>query len=342
VLIRLAHNSYRFLRISHPMVTDGLAAQILDTELAIAYEAKLHRREPPLPIEAPLQYADYAAWQRQVMQPNGRYFNEVMNWWKSRLSTVQPSLQYPSRRMTSRAHLDPSAGVLRWQLDDRVARRLDEIVRGCGATHFTIRLAIFAALVADMTDQSTIVIGASLSNRNRLETQDIVGPFRAAVHLIFDFDPDKTFLEWLALVRDRVFEARAYSELPSDIFRDQLRASGFELPDMHFYFNMSRDHSDQHFGNMTLTSEFWDVGAMPRGCAVFLDEQRPENCRINFDANRFDRNEMNALLSQYLRLLEVVACAPDLTVSLSELLIDMRWDAAMTDLLAADDETFAS
>ena len=79
------------------------------------------------------------------------------------------------------------------------------------ATHFTVRLAAFAALIADVTDNSTIVIGTDFANRNHVETQNIVGPFVNMVHLVFSYDANKTFLEWLEIVRDRVFEATTRS-----------------------------------------------------------------------------------------------------------------------------------
>jgi non-ribosomal peptide synthetase component F len=68
-------------------------------------------------------------------------------------------------------------------------------------------LAAFAALIADLTARSTVVIAAGFANRNRVETQNIVGPFLNPVHLVIPYDEGKTFLDWLAFVRDRVFEA---------------------------------------------------------------------------------------------------------------------------------------
>ena len=68
---------------------------------------------------------------------------------------------------TPRAGLDPSEGVLQWKLEERTAKRLDEIARSAGATHFTVRLAAFAALIADVTGNSTIVIGTVFANRNQ-------------------------------------------------------------------------------------------------------------------------------------------------------------------------------
>ena len=277
VLVRIANNNYRLVRISHPLISDGFAWQLLDAELAILYEDMLHGKEPPPPKEPPLQYADYAVWQRQVMRPDGPYFNEVMSWWKG-LSIVPPAPRLPFRRLIRRAPLDPSEGVLQWKLAEQAAKRLDDITRSAGATHFTVRLAAFAALIADVTDSSTIVIGTAFANRNHVATQNIVGPFINVVHLVFSCDANKTFLEWLEFVRDRVFEATTRAELPYD----SLRASGIQPPEIEFYFTMTSDHSDQRFGNLAISDEFYGVGTMPRKCMFEVDERKPENCQSPF------------------------------------------------------------
>jgi amino acid adenylation domain-containing protein len=326
VLLRIASNNYILVGISHPLVTDGFASQVLDAELAILYEAMLRGKEPPLPKEPTLQYADYAVWQRQVMRPEGAYFNEVMRWWKG-LSIVQPTPRLPFSKLISRAPLDPSEGVLRWKLDDQTAKRLDEIARSVGATHFTVRFAAFAALIADVTDSSTIVIGTAFANRNHVATQNIVGPFIYMVHLVFSYDANKTFLEWLKLVRDLVFEATTRAELPYD----SLRASGVQPPEIEFYFTMTSDHSDQHFGDLTVSDEFYSVGRMPRKCVFEVDERKPENCRVNFDANAYDRNEMRVMLDRYLRLLEAAAREPKLPIGKLLAMIGvkpLRWTCA--------------
>jgi hypothetical protein len=333
LLIRIADDLYRLLRISHPLISDGLGSQILDAELAILYEAILHGKKPPLPKEPPLQYADYAVWQRQFLRPGGQYFNKVMSWWKDVAPAARPATRQPRMRRTPRIPRDPSEGVLQWKLEEQAAKRLDEIARNAGATHFTIRLAAFVALIAE-TAISPIVIGTGFANRNRLETQNLVGPLRNPVHLVFFYDPEKTFLEWLEYVRERVFEATTRSELPYDCIHEQLRASGLELPEMPFYFTMTRNNADQHFANLVISAEFWSVGTMPSGCTVFVDEQKPENCRVNFDANTCDRNDMRSIFDRYLRLLEAAAEEPEL--SIGKLLMIAQWEDALAEVLAED------
>ena len=282
VLIRVAHENYRLARIFSPIISDGPSSHILNAELAILYEARLQGMEPPLPKAPSLQYADYAVWQRQVMRPDGPYFNEVMSWWKSLISTVPPATRLPFRRLIPRAGLDPSEGVLQWKLEERTAKRLDQFARSVDATHFTVRLAAFAALIADVTGNSTIVIGTNFVNRNHVDTQNIVGPFVNTIPLVFSYDATKTFLEWLEIVRDRVFETRTHSELSYEEVKQQLRAGGIEPPEIGIIFAMSSDHSDQHFGNLVISNELWSVGKMPWGCQFFVEEQKPENCRVTF------------------------------------------------------------
>ena len=314
VLIRIAHENYRLARIFSHIISDGPASHILNTELAILYEARLQGMEPPLPREPSLQYADYAAWQRQVMRPDGPYLNAVMSWWKSLISTVPPATRLPFRRLIPRTGLDPSEGVFQWKLEEWTAKRLDQFARSMDATHFTVRLAAFAALVADVTGNSSIIIGTHFVSRNHVDTQNIVGPFANMSPLVFSYDATKTFLEWLEIVRDRVFETRTHSELPYEEVKQQLRADGIEPPEIGIIFAMSSDHSDQHFGNLVMSNELCSVGKMPWGCQFFVEAQKPENCRVHFDAGVYDRNGMRAMLDRYLRLLEAAAHEPELPI----------------------------
>src|SRR5215471_21112843 len=77
---------------------------------------------------------------------------------------------------------------------------------------------------------------------------------------------------------------------------------------------MSSDQSDQLFGNLAISSEFCGVGTMPWKCMFVIDEEKPENCRVNFDANLYDRKEMHVMLDRYLRLLEAAARGPELPI----------------------------
>ena len=230
VLIKIANENHRLACIHNFMILDGFASRILEAELASLYEARQQGREPPLPRQALLQYPDYAVWQRKVAQVDGPYINEAINWWQTLFSTTPPSTRLPFQRLIRRTALDPNEGVLRWMAEERVGKRLDEIARSAGTTNFVVRLAAFAALIADLGGNSTVVIGTFFDNRNRTEAQTIVGRFVNWVPLVFSYDADKTFLQWLETVHDRVFETLAHSELPFDKIQEQLHAVGIKPP----------------------------------------------------------------------------------------------------------------
>jgi amino acid adenylation domain-containing protein len=314
VLVRVASDCYRLARISHFLISDGFSGRILDDELASLYEAMLQGCEPPLPRQAPLQYADYAVWQRQAIRTDGPYFKGVMNWWKTVFSTAPPAARLPFRRLTHRTNLDANEGVLRWTLEECAAKRLDEIARRVATTHFIIRLAAFVALIADLIGNSTVVIGTYFQGRNRTDAQTIVGRFVNRVPLVFSYDASKTFLEWLEIVHNRVFETLAHSGLPFDKIHEQLRTSGIEPPEIQIYFILSRDHLDQHFGNLVISHDSSIIGTMPSGCKFYVDEKNPDNCHAYFDAGLYGRNEIHALLDRYLRLLEAAAREPELSI----------------------------
>lgn len=187
---------------------------------------------------------------------------------------------------------------------DQVARRVD-------ATHFTVRLAAFVALIADVTGNSSVVVNTIFVSRNHVDTHNIVGPFANTTPLVFSYDATKTFLEWLEVVRDRVFETQTHSELSYTQIKQQLRADGIEPPDRGIIFAMSSDHSDQRFGNLAMSNEVRSIGKMPFGCQFYVEAQKPENCRAYFDAGVYDRNGMRVMVNRYLRLLEAAAHQPE-------------------------------
>jgi non-ribosomal peptide synthetase component F len=200
-------------------------------------------------------------------------------------------------------------------LEEKAATRLDEIARIAGTTHFIVRLAAFAALVADITGRSTVVIGTFFDNRNRTHAQSIVGRFVHWVPLVLPCDASKTFLEWLQAVHVRVFETLGHSELPFDTIQKQLQAAGIKPPETAITFMLSRDNSEQQFGNLTISNDIFSVGTMPWGWLFYVDEKAPANCHVRFDASRCERQDMRALLDRYVELLEIAAREPEVPIA---------------------------
>jgi acyl carrier protein len=103
-LVRIRENEHLLLRVSHHIISDGWSWDVYWRELALLYEAKLRRAEPPLPEFEPLQYADYAAWQRKILTPGDHSYQATLAWWKDRFSRARGALPdfVPRRRQLLR------------------------------------------------------------------------------------------------------------------------------------------------------------------------------------------------------------------------------------------------
>jgi amino acid adenylation domain-containing protein len=314
ILVKVADNHHRLATVNNFMIGDGFSAAMLEVELAILYEAKLQGREPPLPRRASLQYSDYAVWQQHVSRPDSPYLKEMADWWKSLPPAPRIATRLPLKRLIRRNGLDPGAGIMGWRLEEQAAARLDEIARSAGTTPYIIRLAAFAALIADSTSNSTVVLGTLFDNRHRADAHTLAGRLVHWVPLVLHYDAGKSFREWVRIVHDRVFETLAHSELPFDTIQESLRRAGIRPPASEITFMLSRDKSDQRFANLTVHHEPFSVGTMPWGCLVHVDGKKPGNCQVRFDAGRHEPKAMRALLDRYCRLLEGAAREPELPV----------------------------
>ena len=314
LLIRIGADEHWLLRTSHSLTQDGWSFTILMNEFAALYEARVRGMDPPIPKEMPLQYVDYAVWHREIMQRGGPAYTEMLAWWKQLFSKRARAAKLPFRRSTPEAGIDPSYGVIHWKLDNAAAERLDAFAREAGTTHFIIRLACFVALVADTTGRSPVVIGTSFANRRHIETRNIVGLLTNLVPLVFSYRPRLALRDWATTIRNRLFETEAHAEVPLEELYEQLRAAGLRPPGIRILFTMSADMGEQRVGGLTVSRRPYPVAKMPWGCQVHIDERAPENCRVDFDAGLYRRAGMQAMIDRYLRLLEVAARQPDLSI----------------------------
>ena len=313
VLIRVDSQTHWLVRITTGLVLDGWSATILMNELAILYHAKVTGTPPPIPKKNALQYADYTIWQRGIMQPEGPAYTAMLDWWRSQFPDRAKPVKLPFRR-SRRSDIDWSQAAINWRLDDEASRQLDEFARTAGATYFAARLACFVALLADITGRSTVVIATGFDNRSRLEARNIVGPFANLAPLVFSYRRNSSFRDWISIVRDRVFETGAHAELPYEDLYEQLAVNGKKPPGARVAFFLAADFAEQKVGDLTVTRFPPPVSRMPWQCQVYVDQRQPQNCRVIFDAGIYPRAAMQAMIDRYVRLLEIAAHRPDLSI----------------------------
>ena len=208
-LLRLAEDEHVFFLTGHHSIFDGWSVEILLRELAVCYTA-FHAGTPLHLPELPVQYADFAFWQRSLLE--GERLERLLAYWKLRLAHL-PMLTMPAD------HPHPSertfhAATVPIRLSAEQTAALKNLSRGEGVTVFMILLAAFQAALARYSGQDDIVVGSPIAGRNRTELEHLIGCFINTLVLRTDVSGNPTFAELLRRVRDTSLGAYAHQDLP--------------------------------------------------------------------------------------------------------------------------------
>lgn len=216
-LLRLGENDCVLVLVTHHIASDGWSMSIFLGELAALYGSFSTGKPSPL-SELPIQYADYAVWQREWLQ--GEVLQAQLSYWKKQLSGV-PVLELPTDRPRPAAQTFPGAHqslVLPKTLGDD----LKSLGRKSGATPFMTLLAAFQALLHRYTGQEDIAVGSPIANRTRSEIEGLIGFFVNTVVLRTGLSGDPTFQELLARVREVALDAYEHQDLPFEKLVEEL------------------------------------------------------------------------------------------------------------------------
>ena len=217
-LFRLDESDHAVLLAMHHIITDGWSFGVAAGELAALYGAFRDGHPSPLP-EPPIQYADYALWQREWLR--GEAQEALVDYWRHHLDGVRP-LELPTDR--PRPPIRSSRGDLRWfSLPRDLSEAIVELGRREGTTPFMTLLAAFQLLLARTSGQESIPVGSPIANRNRAEVEGLVGYFINMLALRADLSGNPTFRELLGRVREAALGAYEHQDLPLEMLVEALR-----------------------------------------------------------------------------------------------------------------------
>jgi amino acid adenylation domain-containing protein len=209
-LIHLADDDHVLLVTMHHIVSDGWSLGVLINEFSALYAAYAHGRPDPLPA-LPIQYADYAAWQRRWI--SGEVLQRQLDFWRDHLSGAPALLELPTDRPRPRVQ-DYSGARLDFELDTELTAGLRALSQRHGITLFMTLLASWAALLARLSGQSDLVIGTPVANRHHAEIEPLIGCFVNTQGLRVDLSGSPTVAELLAQVRSTALAAQAHQDIP--------------------------------------------------------------------------------------------------------------------------------
>ncbi len=217
-LLQLDQEEHVALFTMHHIVSDGWSDAVLIEELVKFYQADLAGRPAALP-ELPIQYADFAVWQRERLQ--GAVLDELVAYWKQQLAGAPPLLNLPTDY--PRPPVQTHSGALESRVfSERISEGLRSLSRDQGVTPFVTVLAAFNTLLYKYTNQTDVVIGTPVANRTRFETEGLIGCFLNTLALRSDLSANPTFRELLRKVQSVALGAHAHQDLPFEVLIETL------------------------------------------------------------------------------------------------------------------------
>ncbi|WP_326520647.1 non-ribosomal peptide synthetase [Xanthomonas sp. 3058] len=209
-LLRLAEHEHRLLVTMHHIVTDGWSMGLLVRELSTLYAAFALGQPDPLP-PLPIQYADYALWQRRWLE--GPLLQRQLSFWREHLHGAPALLELPTDRPRP-ALQDYRGDSIEIALDAELTSALRALSQRHGSTVFMTVLAAWSVLLSRLSGQDEVVIGAPVANRTRSELEALIGFFVNAQGLRIDLRANPSVAELLAQVRNTALAAQDHQDLP--------------------------------------------------------------------------------------------------------------------------------
>jgi amino acid adenylation domain-containing protein len=294
----------------HHIVTDGWSLDIFMNELLTLYEAFSVDEPSPL-AELPLQYGDFAAWQRESI--TGDTLATQLAYWKRQLSGELPVLELPTDH--PRPLRITHSGADEWcDVTQNLTEKLNDLSRSEGATLFMTLFAAFLTLLHRYTGQHDILLGTAIAGRNHAQIENLIGFFINNVVLRTDLSGNPSFRELLRRVREIALGAYEHQDVPFEKLVEELQPERdpSRQPFFQVMFNLQAYPPDEpaaegltitprDFGNQTRFDLEFHLWVVPEGLAGPLI----------YNTDLFDRETIVRMLGHFQTLLEAIAANPD-------------------------------
>ena len=321
-LLQMEAEEHVLLLTMHHVVSDGWSLGVLIREIAALYQAFSTGEPSPLP-ELPIQYADFAVWQREWLQ--GKVLDAQLSYWKRQLAGAPAVLEMPADR--PRPPVQTYRGAQQaFALPRSLTEALKRLSQQEECTLFMMLLAAFKALVYRYTGHEDIVVGSPIANRTRAEIEGLIGFFVNTLVLRTDLGGNPSFRELLGRVREVALGAYAHQDLPFEKLVEELQPerdmSRNPLFQIMFVFQnapmaplelwgltLSMLEFARGVARVDLEFHLWEV---PEGLDGF----------VLYNTDLFEAGTIARMLSHFQTLLEDIVADPERRILDSQLLTD--------------------
>jgi amino acid adenylation domain-containing protein len=327
-LLRLGAEDYILLLNLHHIISDGWSLGVLVREVTTLYRAFSASAPSPL-LPLPVQYVDFAAWQRQWLQ--GEILEEQLAYWKAQLGTGSSVLRIPTDR--PRPTVQTFRGGHRtWTLPRELSTSVRHLENG--STPFMVLLATWCALLHRWSGQTDLTVGTFVANRNRTETEGLIGFFVNNLALRVDVRPASGFDRLLARVREVSLAAFSHQDLPFEKLLAEIRPERAldhtPLFQVMFVLQDAPLHAADLPGVQVRRLDV-ETGRSNFDLTLWIDQGESSRATLEYNAHLFDAATADRLLGHWRNLLESAVSGPQRAVTSLSLLSAAEWHQVTVD-----------
>ena len=314
-LLKMSERDHVVLFTTHHIVSDNWSSNVLIQEVAALYDAFLHGKPSPLP-ELPIQYADFAVWQREWLQ--GEVLEKHLDYWKKQLEGAPPVLELPTDR--PRPSVQTYNGAYQtFELSAELSRAIREFSQANDATLFMTLLAAFGALLAKYSRQRDILVGTPIANRNRAEIEGLIGFFVNTLVLRTDLSGDPSFEELVQRVREVALDAYAHQDVPFEqlveVLQPERDMSHSPLFQVMFALQNAPFRAQEISSDLVLEPVEAHSGTAKFDLTLFMVEEGERlGGAFEYNTDLFDDETISRMIRHFVRLLELAVAEPDKSV----------------------------
>ncbi len=321
ILVRLDPETHFLVLVMHHIITDGWSIALLFREVTKCYEFITKNQTPELP-ELPLQYAEYAHWQREYM--SGDVLATEIEYWKHKLAGAQTMLDLPTdhpRPPTTSWH----GSNEEFTLDNDALTKMKALAQAESATLFMVTMAAFQALLWRYTNQESILVGTPTAGRGDVDIENMIGLFVNTLVFRADFSTNPTFRDLISQVRSFALEAYAHQDVPFEKLVEELIPQ--RSLDTHPLFQVMftfQNIPKQVFEipGLTIKEMPFEAGIAKFDLSAEVWENSEFHCQFEYNTDLFERSTIRRMLGHFERLLTAVVENPSLGVAQIPLMSD--------------------
>ncbi|MCZ4076318.1 non-ribosomal peptide synthase/polyketide synthase [Rhodococcus sp. H36-A4] len=330
-LFKISDYEYVLAMVLHHIAADGSSFGPLARDMMAAYEARSNGRAPawaPLPI----QYADYALWQRRLLgleSDSASLSAQQIEFWVQALDELPDQLDLPSDR--PRPSVATNGGAKsRFTIDARIHRGLTTVARAHQASLFMVVQAAYAVLLSRLSGTTDIAIGAPIAGRAHEQLDDIIGMFVNTLVLRARVEPHDSFDDLLDQVRNTNLSAFAHADIPFERLVEVLNPARSTARHPLFQVALSLEKarvSELSFAGLQVTAQELDVPIAKFDLQLWLTEHQDDSgepgrieATFEYATDLFDASTIEGFADRFLRILEAIVADASVPLGVIDIL----------------------